>query len=54
MCYSLDLASPAGRGGSLEEAQAFGHDKANDEQRAHTRRHLLMRAHPRLCLTCCD
>ena len=43
-----------GPGGSLEEAQAPRHDKANDEQRDHTRRHLLMRAHPRLCLTCCD
>src|SRR5438128_5324207 len=43
-----------GPGGSLEEAQAFRHYKANDEQRDHTRRHLLMRAHPRLCLTCCD
>jgi len=38
----------------LEEAQAFRHDQANDEQRDHTRRHLLMRAHSRLCLTCCD
>ena len=43
-----------GPGGSLEEAKALRHDKANDEQRDHTRRHLLMRAHPRLCLTCCD
>jgi len=50
---AFDLASPAAPSGSLEEAKAFRHDKANDEQRDHTRRHLLMRAHPGLCLTCC-
>jgi hypothetical protein len=43
-----------GPGGSLKEAQAFGYDQANDEQRDQTRRQLFMRAHPRLCLTGCD
>ena len=37
----------------LEEAKAFRHGKANGEQYDQTRRHLLMRTHPRLCLTYC-
>jgi len=37
----------------LEEAKAFRHGKANGEQHDQTRRHLLMRTHPRLCLTYC-
>src|SRR5215831_19312299 len=43
-----------GLGGFLEEAEAFRSDKTNDQQRDQTRRHFLMRAHPRLRLTCVD
>ena len=57
VCPSPALAGSSNgncRTTALKEAQAFRHDQANDEQRDQTRRHLLMRAHPRLCLTCCD